>query len=221
MNMADTDLRIIRTKESIRRAWIQLIEEKGFEAITVKDITTRAGINRGTFYAHYQDKYDLMAKCQEEIMMELADTVRQNFAGLKENQYESVPSATPLAVSVALFRYLDENRDILRAVSGPKGDQTFQTKLKDFMWSALFVRKEIPLIKQENLLVPSQYLIAYIASAHMGVLQQWLNGDGEETPEEMARILSTLTVKGPFTAAGLKAEQVLPDAAAIPKEEQG
>ena len=60
MRNNNTDLRIIRTKESIREALVELIEEKGFEAITVKDITTRAKINRGTFYAHYQDKYDLM-----------------------------------------------------------------------------------------------------------------------------------------------------------------
>ncbi|WP_397386510.1 TetR/AcrR family transcriptional regulator [Paenibacillus terrigena] len=203
--MVDTDLRIIRTKESIREALIHLIEEKGFEAITVKDITTKARINRGTFYAHYQDKYDLMTKCQEEIMFDLANIVKMNFANLKEEEYElNVPSTTPLTISIALFKYLNENRKFMRAVSGPKGDLSFQTKLKEFMWNTLFVRKEFPLIKQENLLVPSEYLIAYTASAHIGVIQQWLNGDGKETPEEMAHILSTITVKGPFTAAGLK-----------------
>lgn len=74
------------------------------------------------------------------------------------------------------------------------------------MWNTLFVRKEFPLIKQENLLVPSEYLIAYLASAHIGVLQQWLNSDGKESPEEMARILFTITVKGPFNAVGLHKE---------------
>ena len=75
----NTDLRVIRTKESIREALVELIEEKGFEAITVKDITTRAKINRGTFYAHYQDKYDLMTKCEEEIMLEMSRIAKQNF----------------------------------------------------------------------------------------------------------------------------------------------
>ena len=62
MRDINKDLRVIRTKESIQDALVELIEEKGFEAITVKDITTRAKINRGTFYSHYQDKYDLIAK---------------------------------------------------------------------------------------------------------------------------------------------------------------
>ena len=75
------------------------------------------------------------------------------------------------------------------------------------MWETLFVRKEIPHIRQENLLVASEYLVSYIASAHIGVIQQWLKGNGKESPQEMALILSTLTVKGPFSAAGLKLKQ--------------
>ena len=198
--MADTDLRIIRTKEFIREALVQLIEEKGFEAITVKDITTKARINRGTFYAHYQDKYDLMSKCQEEIMNDLANIVKQKFSNAAPDS--KVPPTTPFDIAVTLFNYLDQNRAFMRAVSGPRGDLSFQTKMKDFMRETLFVRKELPLIKQENLLVPSEYLIAYLASAHLGVIQQWLYGNGIETPEEMARILTTISVKGPFVAAG-------------------
>lgn len=72
MRNSNPDLRVIRTKESIRHALVELINEKGFEAIKVKDITTRAKINRGTFYAHYQDKFDLMNKCEEEIMLDMS-----------------------------------------------------------------------------------------------------------------------------------------------------
>ena len=49
MKESFTDLRVIRTVESIKVALVDLIEEKGFESITVKDITTKARINRGTF----------------------------------------------------------------------------------------------------------------------------------------------------------------------------
>ncbi len=55
MRKNQTDLRVLRTRKTIKEAFVELMEEKGFDAITVKDITTRAGINRGTFYAHYQD----------------------------------------------------------------------------------------------------------------------------------------------------------------------
>ena len=76
------DLRVIRTRDAIRNALVDLIEEKGFEAITVKDITDTAKINRGTFYAHYQDKFDLMTKCQEEIMQEMSNIANKTFQRL-------------------------------------------------------------------------------------------------------------------------------------------
>jgi AcrR family transcriptional regulator len=202
MRESSKDLRIIRTRELIREALIDLIEEKGFEAITVKDITTKARINRGTFYSHYQDKYDLMTSCQEEIMSNLADIVRQNFANMDLEPNSAVPQSIPYTVLIAFFEYLSQNRRFMKAIS--RGDLAFHTNLKEFMWKTLFVRNEFPLIKQENLLVPSEYLIAYLASAHIGVLQQWLDGDCKQSPEEMAHILATITVKGPFVAAGLK-----------------
>ena len=204
MREPSKDLRIIRTKEFIREALIDLIEEKGFEAITVKDITTRARINRGTFYAHYQDKFDLMARCQEEFMDKMRDIVKQKVTDVNVDADSNVPPTLPLNVMVSMFEYLEQNRKFMRAVSGPKGGLSFQTKMKEFLWNTLFVRKEFPLVKQEKLLVPSEYLIAYLVSAHIGVIEQWLNGNGTESPEEMARILATITVKGPFTAAGLK-----------------
>ena len=61
----------------------------------------------------------------------------------------------------------------------------------------------IPLINKENLLVPSEYLTSYMASAHIGVIQQWLNNGQKETPEEIARFYqqSQFII---FYAAGLK-----------------
>jgi hypothetical protein len=52
------------------------------------------------------------------------------------------------------------------------------------------------------MLVPAEYFVSYISSAHIGVVQQWLNGDRKETPEEMARILFTMTIHGPFLRLG-------------------
>ena len=61
------DLRIIKTENNIRTTFIQLLNEKDFNSITVQDILDRALINRSTFYKHYTDKYNL------------AETIAQNF----------------------------------------------------------------------------------------------------------------------------------------------
>ncbi|PLT32802.1 TetR/AcrR family transcriptional regulator [Bacillus sp. V5-8f] len=204
MRESNTDLRVIRTKESIRDALVELIEEKGFDTITVKDITTRAKINRGTFYAHYQDKYDLMTQCEDEIMFEMSRIAKQNFPNVAAEIETNSSTLAPFSLAVSIFEYLNENSGFMKAVLGAKGDLSFQTRLKDFMWKTIIGNDVNGMIKQENLLVPGQYLISYIASAHIGVIQQWLNSGMKESSQEMARILSTITVNGPFFAAGLK-----------------
>ena len=56
------DPRVKRTRSLILQAFGSLLAEKGFESISVQDITDKAEINRATFYAHFQDKYDLLNK---------------------------------------------------------------------------------------------------------------------------------------------------------------
>jgi AcrR family transcriptional regulator len=51
-----TDLRVIRTRKMIKEAFVDLVEEKGYEHITIKDIAEKAFINRKTFYFHFENK---------------------------------------------------------------------------------------------------------------------------------------------------------------------
>jgi len=54
------DPRVIRTHQSIEQAFLELVSREGFQAISVQDITSLAGVNRATFYAHFPDKYALL-----------------------------------------------------------------------------------------------------------------------------------------------------------------
>ncbi len=53
------DRRVARTRQAIQEAFRTVADEKGFAAMSVQDIAARANVNRGTFYAHYTDKYAL------------------------------------------------------------------------------------------------------------------------------------------------------------------
>lgn len=198
------DMRVIRTKSLIQNALVELIEEKGFEAMTVKDITTKASINRGTFYAHYQDKFDLMNKCQDEIMQGMSNIFKHNISDVITEFATNTALKKPFTIFISIFEYINVNSKFMKAVLGPKGDLSFQTKLKDFIWKTLFESNQNSIVKEENFLVPGHYLTSYIASAHLGVIQQWLDHGKKESPQEMAHILSTITVNGPFFATGLK-----------------
>lgn len=60
------DPRVLRTRQLIKEAFSALLQKKGFDAITIKDIAQEAAINRATFYAHYEDKYALLEEIIEQ-----------------------------------------------------------------------------------------------------------------------------------------------------------
>lgn len=201
MLKAVNDRRTIRTKKVIIRALSQLIEEKGFNNISITDLTTRADINRGTFYLHYTDKYDLLEKVENEIIQEIQSQT-------KDIDYINMLNADvvnePVPFIIKLFECIKENADFMKVVLGPKGDPLFQGKLKKLMRTNLFERKLVNGCNKENMMIPEEYFISYLISAHLGVVQQWLEGDMDKSPMEMALILSKMSILGPITAAGLK-----------------
>lgn len=193
------DLRVVKTRAAIKDAFISLIEEKGFNALTVKDITMKAQINRGTFYTHFEDKYDLMNRYEEDFMQGFL-TILQTYLPL-ENNLKVTNQTLPLTIHV--FEYLYEKRQSLKAFLSPQGDPHFHMKIKEFMWQQLFENNPNLIIDQAKLLVPPEYFTAYVASAHIGVIQKWLDGDCQESPAQMAQILSIMMMKGPFVTAGI------------------
>lgn len=199
-----TDLRIVRTKQAIQDALVELIEEKGFEAITVKDLTVRARINRGTFYAHYQDKYDLMAKCQDEIIAGLAAIAKRIFPSVKVDMQHSSSRLAIYPFVVAIFEFMNEQSRFMKVVLGPRGDMSFQTKIKSFMQETMLGNRPDVLINEGEVRVSAKYFATYVGSAHIGVIQKWLESGMEESAEEMARTLTAILVHGPLFAAGLK-----------------
>ena len=78
-----TQKRKTTTKSDLKAALTRLLREKDFEAISVSDITKEAGVNRGTFYLHYVDKFDMMDKLIDEILQNILIL-------LKEGQPKSV-----------------------------------------------------------------------------------------------------------------------------------
>lgn len=196
------DLRIIRTREAIKIALIELLEYQNFDTVTVKDLTTKAIINRGTFYAHFQDKYDLMSQYQDEIMMELRSIVHDNYSSVLHSVHDK--NIVPQKIIVSIFSYFRKNKRILRVLFGLNGDSKFQDKMKDFIWETVFQDSSEAILNKSQFLVPTEYFISYVTSAHFGIIQKWLSNDCQESPEKMAEIITIMTIKGPMYASGLQ-----------------
>ncbi|CAM3207126.1 TetR/AcrR family transcriptional regulator [Filibacter tadaridae] len=204
--MADqkVDRRITRTKRMIRDAFTQLLEEKGFEGITVRDITGKADINRGTFYLHYDSKYDLLEKSETEILAEMSGILKKINPNII---IHSQAHNEPIPFLVTLFEMIKKNSEFMTVILGSKGNPLFQVKLKNFIKDN-FLSNILPQVikqsKNDPFLVPLDYLMAYISSAHLGVIQQWLESKMQQTPREMALILSNITFYGPAHIVGIR-----------------
>ncbi|WP_246608359.1 TetR/AcrR family transcriptional regulator [Paenibacillus agaridevorans] len=196
------DRRVLRTKRVLRDALTALMEEKGFEGITVKDLTERADINRGTFYIHYRDKYDLLEQSEAEIIGVIESMAAEGFQNVVQGKWSNQDNGAidPSPFVCKLFVYLQENAPFMRVILGAGGDPSFQKRLRE-----VIRQRALPILTSSGgeVLVPADYLTAYVSSAHLGVIQNWLDNGMDLPPEQMADILSKLTLLGPGHVAGI------------------
>jgi Transcriptional regulator len=197
MAKALNDRRAIRTKKMIRNALSELIEEKGFSNISITDLTARADINRGTFYLHYNDKYDLLEQVENEVIQEIHDHAT-SVGCLDTLNIDFIDK--PIPFMTRIFEYFKDNAGFMKAIFGPKGDPVFQRKLKKFIEAEMFEKKSVSTLNKDTTMVPEEYFVSYVLSAHLGALQQWLESGMKESPEEMSLILSRMFFLGPYKA---------------------
>lgn len=93
MEHSEEDPRIIRTRNLIIDAFLDLIKEKDFNTISVKDITERATINRATFYRHFTDKYILLEKILNQMMKNIGIEQIQERTELDEETFKILVNA--------------------------------------------------------------------------------------------------------------------------------
>ena len=90
--MKSNDLRVIKTKNALYNTLIELMKDHAFEEIKVSDICTKALINRSTFYAHYNDKYELLKDMIDNLKDSLTEELKknQNIGDTKEYYLEMI-----------------------------------------------------------------------------------------------------------------------------------
>ena len=93
------DLRVVKTRRNIEDTFLRLLRDVPFERITVKMVVEEALVNKGTFYRHYLDKYDLAEKAAARVVGEVRGGVRDRIRMAHETGGESV---VPRAIEPAL-----------------------------------------------------------------------------------------------------------------------
>jgi AcrR family transcriptional regulator len=189
-----TDLRILRSKHSIREAFIQLLNEKGYEAITIQDIADKAMINRNTFYLHYQNKPDLLNTCIDELLEEM-----KNALALCPSSKSPVNVSKLEQVMQTILEHIIDNISFYKAMLVEENRiHVFQTKMENIIKSRINDG-----IEHTQLEISKEFLLQYIASAFMGVVVWWLKNDLIYSPREIATQFVKILTQGHLKAAGI------------------
>ena len=198
-NSRKNDPRIERTQEALRGALMALIEEKGFDAISVRDITERARLNRATFYLHYRDKQDLLIRTSEAVfdrlVAEAGPIDRGNLAFQKPSQQ-----------LVILFQHLAKHRDFYRVVLGRSGVPALVARMREYLvtFTQLRIASLHTLYPAAVPILDDMFISEYVAGALLSIIIWWLDNDLPHSPEYMADRFGWLSVAGTYRMMGIE-----------------
>ena len=178
--------RVTETKERIKNAFFDLYGEKKIDRISIKEITDRAQLNRGTFYVYYKDIYDLLEKTEDELIAELVGKLRSLIPKiLREEDLD--PFLPPL-------EFYQRYSKFLKILLGVNGDPNFIHKIKAILKKTLrelLLKEQIPEV--ENM----EYIMEFISSAQIGIISHWLVNDMELSTYELGEMIKKILLHGP------------------------
>ena len=180
------DRRVRRTKQLIKQSLIELMHEKPFNEIKIKDITERADLNRGTFYLHYVDIYDLLSSIENEIF----ETLEKLLLAYHSNSLQI--SCFDLLKEV--FSYIETNRDLFEALLNSQVEEAFLTKLQ-----ALIKTLGLELMQatyKDTSLPHYSYFLSFVLNGVLGVTEQWFKNGMDLSSTEMATMINHFIMDG-------------------------
>jgi len=172
----------------------ELMSEKPLKNITITDLTERADLNRGTFYLHYRDIFDLLEQNEIEMLQEISAIFKKIDPSVFTEYYSKNKPYPPL---VEIFDWFKNNLDFGKALLGPHGDISFLDKMKLTMKDEIY-SKHRGINKNSNNAIYNEYLYDYIIFGFLGIIKQWVHSNAAIPPKEMAVMFVKIALNGPF-----------------------
>ncbi len=178
--MERTDRRVKRTNKLLQEALVDLTLERGYEAVTIRDITERADVGYATFFRHYPDKASLLA----ELLQAMKDDFRQL---LEPFTIVSNPEHT----AALIFEYVEDNYNLCRVLL------TSADTMSLFRPMELIGQQEMaPLLQaSQDGLVPVDVAVTHLLSSLVMLIRWWVDHDRPYPPERMGQIAAELVIK--------------------------
>lgn len=169
------DRRVHRTRQLLQNALSELILEKGYEKVTVQDVIDRANVGRSTFYAHFQDKEQLLLSGFEPLRAEFEDFLSGR----------TFDAESPWALSLIIFQQVQKRQ----------GGYITLTHVQKFLYSYILEHLK-PNLPDRNKNVPPELLAHYAASSFIAMLTWWIDNNYPLSAEQMNEYYRQLVEPG-------------------------
>ena len=185
---APSDRRSIRTRNALRAALIDLIGERGWDAIAVQDLCERANVGRSTFYSHYPNKDALLLGGLEDLRAELVRQATTRARG------ETISAAAGgFRFSLGLIEHAHQQRKVFRGLIGRRSGYVVQQRFREMV--VRLVDDELPAASKGQL--PKAAVARALAAAFVELLAWWVEQRSPMPPAELALRFDELS--RPFT----------------------
>jgi AcrR family transcriptional regulator len=206
------DRRSRRTRRMLKEAFFALVLEKGYDGVTIEDITDRADLGRTTFYLHYRDKEELLVESIDAIAEELIARLPPEAWRISDGDDSSAAQRDGSSIIVfdaihVVFQHAAENVHLYRVFLRGEGARMAQHRLH-----VIISQKAAELINErvqagELTLQPSLPLdvfCSYFAGALLATITWWLETSAPYSPEQMADMFRRLFFLGGRRALGIE-----------------
>lgn len=185
-----TDRRVERTRQLLRAALQSLIAERGFESLTVQDIIDRANVGRATFYAHFDNKEDLLVSGFEGLRAALKELQRHAHARQTDSDERL------FAFSREIFAHIAEYRKIFRMMVGKQSGTMVQQLLQKIV--ADLVREDMKVLIRRKELRPelSEGVAQFVTGGLFGLGMMWATGKLTLSVDEVDALFRRLATPG-------------------------
>jgi AcrR family transcriptional regulator len=189
MSAGPTDRRVRRTRALLLGALLSLVQEKGYDRITIQDILDKADVGRSTFYAHYRDKDDLLRSGFEDIRASLVAEVNAGERAIGRK----VEFLRPI---LAVFQHVEGHRQLWKPLVRKGGADLVIRILREGVADLVQeqFRAQFPQGAEDQ--TQLEAAMQFVISACMGLLTWWLENDVSYSAEEIHSIFRRLTTQG-------------------------
>lgn len=172
------DRRHRRTRQLLSRALIALSLEKGYEAVTIRDITKRANVGYATFFRHYRDKNELLKGVGEVVLEEIIELLSPAEAG---------GEGDPRLFGLTLFKYVEAHSEIVRVLLGSQ--EILKQVIAEVEQRIVATHKAEP-----DSPVPLEIIAHFTITASINLVEWWLTNRMPYPVEEMGRYYYELVI---------------------------